>query len=89
MNERETLKRVRAYVEENLLYMRADFHLEDEVSLFEAGVVDSMGVMELISFLEEEFDLRVADREITEENLGSLRSIARYVSSKTKTREVA
>jgi acyl carrier protein len=41
-----------------------------------------MGIIELTEFLGTEFGIEVADTEITEANLGTLGSIARYVESK-------
>ncbi|TMC25927.1 MAG: acyl carrier protein [Chloroflexi bacterium] len=44
-------------------------------------MIDSMGVMELIAFLRDEFGIAVADEDITESNLGTMTDIARYVST--------
>lgn len=79
VDKSQILTRLRAFVEENFLYMRPDFELKNDQSLMENGVVDSMGVMEMIQFLEEEFGVEVDDSEITEENLGSLDAIAGFV----------
>jgi acyl carrier protein len=76
------LESVRAYIQENFLYMRPDLEFGDEDSLLGAGIVDSMGVMEVIAFLEDEFGVVVADEDITEENLGTLKAIARYASER-------
>lgn len=62
--------------------MRPDFVLADEDSLMKTGVLDSMGVLEVMTFLEDSFGVRAADDEITEANLGSLRAIARYTAAK-------
>ena len=80
MNPTEILARTRAYVQETFLYMRPGFALADEDRLLQRGVIDSMGVMELLAFLRSEFGVVVADEDITEANLGSLGDIARYVS---------
>ena len=80
MNPTDVLTRTRAYVQETFLYMRPDFVLGDEDRLLERGVIDSMGVMELLAFLRTEFGVVVADEDITESNLGTLADIARYVS---------
>lgn len=77
----EILKRTRAYVRENFLYMRPDFSLGDDDRLLAKGIVDSMGIAELLGFLEAEFGLSIADEDITEENLGTLNAIARYVAA--------
>jgi acyl carrier protein len=76
------VERIRQYVVENYLYMRQDVQLLDDDPLLARGIIDSMGVMELIVFLEEEFGVAVGDADITEDNLGSLTAIARYVAAK-------
>jgi acyl carrier protein len=78
----ETLERTRAFVRETFLYMRPDFVLGDDDPLLVRGVLDSMGVTELIVFLEREFDVVVAAEDITEQNLGSVASIARYIAAR-------
>lgn len=79
MTKDEVLSRLRAFVEENFLYMRPDFELGLDDSLMGNGIVDSMGVMEMIQFLEDEFGISVDDADITEENIGTLNAIASYV----------
>lgn len=81
----DTASRVRAYLIENFLYMRGDRWLDEDERLLDSGILDSMGVMELMAFLEEEFGVEVVDVEITEQNLGSVRSIASYVDGKLAT----
>jgi len=82
MDETAVLARTRAYVTETFLYMRPGFTLTDQDRLLQRGVIDSMGVMELIAFLRSEFGVDVADEDITESNLGTLADIARYVTTK-------
>jgi acyl carrier protein len=62
--------------------MRPGFVLGDDDRLLERGIIDSMGVLELIAFLETEFGVAVGDDDVTEENLGTLASIDRYVASR-------
>jgi acyl carrier protein len=71
--------RVRDYVTENFLYMRPDFSIGENDSLLGKGIIDSMGVIEVITFVQDEFGITIADDDITEENLGTLAAIARYV----------
>jgi acyl carrier protein len=52
-------------------------------SFLDSGVIDSTGVLELVQFLEETWDIRVADEEMVPENLDSLASLARFVRDKT------
>jgi acyl carrier protein len=76
------IEQVRQFITENYLYMRRDVQLHEDDALLARGIIDSMGVMEIVAFLEEEFGVTVADTDITEENLGSLGAIARYVTAK-------
>jgi len=89
MNKEAVLARLRAFVEENFLYMRPDFELGLDDSLMGNGVVDSMGVMEMIQFLEDEFGISVDDADITEENIGTLNAIASYVLKHSAARMTA
>ncbi|HEY3219871.1 MAG TPA: acyl carrier protein [Gemmatimonadales bacterium] len=84
MDEAAILARTRAYVLDTFLYMRPGFALGDSDRLLQRGVIDSMGVMELIGFLRSEFGVTVADEDITEQNLGTLADIARYVATKRR-----
>ena len=74
--------KIRAYLDQNFLYMMPNFVLEDDDRLLERGVVDSMGIVEMLTFLEDEFGVKAADEEISEANLGSVRAIVQFVSAK-------
>ena len=74
--------KVRGYLDENFLYMMPDFVLADDDRLLERGVVDSMGIVEMLTFIEDQFGVKAADDEISEANLGTLRAIVRFVASK-------
>lgn len=83
VTETDVLNDVRTFLQQEFLYMRPDFVLGDDDSLLKSGVVDSMGVLEVLDHLEERFGVRAGEDEITDANLGSLRAIARFVVSKT------
>ena len=51
--------KLRNYITENFLYARPNFILGDQDSLLSNGIVDSMGVMEVIAFLESEEKVKV------------------------------
>jgi len=74
--------RTRAYVRDNFLYMRPDWPLKDEDPLFRGRVIDSIGVIELVGFLQREFGCTLDEDEITEGNLGSVAAIARFLHAK-------
>lgn len=72
-------EQVRAFLRDNLLYMRPDYLLQDDSRLLEERIIDSMGVMELIGFLEQQFGITIPDKDVTEANLGSVAAISTYV----------
>ena len=72
---------VRQYVVENFLFGE-DGNLEDTSSFLETGIIDSTGILELVSFLEETFRVSVADEELVPENLDSIANIVAYLQKK-------
>lgn len=71
-------ERIRTYVRNNFLFGN-DAGISDEGSLLDAGIVDSTGAMELVSFLESEFGLRVDDQDLVPENLDSIAAMTAFV----------
>lgn len=82
MDRSIVLSQLRDFITENFLYARPDFELSDDDALLGRGIVDSMGVMEVVVFLEEQYGLQVDDADITEENLGTINAIATYVAAR-------
>ncbi len=78
----EILADIRGFITENFLYMMPGLTLTDDDNLLAKRVLDSMGIAELLGFLEERFGVIPTDMEITEENMGSLQSIATLVHNK-------
>ena len=74
---------LRQFIRENFLYAMPSFELGDDDLLMERGVVDSMGVAEMIAFVENEFSVFTADEDITETNFGSVNAIARFVAARS------
>ena len=59
-----------------------DAELSDDDSLLDSGIVDSTGVLELVAFIEDEFDLEVKDEELIPENLDSIDQLVAFVERK-------
>jgi acyl carrier protein len=76
---------IRRFLSENFLLGDDPAGLPVGASLIEAGVIDSTGVLELVGFLEETYDIRIADDELVPENLDSIENIIRYVQGKQQT----
>jgi len=79
MAQSDIIARVRAYVHENFLYMHSNFELRDDDHLLEKGVIDSMSIVEMISFIESEFGIHAKEDDVSDANFGSLSGIARFV----------
>jgi len=82
LKESEIAARTRDYLRENFLYMRPDWKLGDDDPLLGTGVLDSIGVVELVAFLQAEFACEVEEEDLTERNLGTVTAIARFVHGK-------
>lgn len=80
--ETQIRDKIRAYLDENFLYMMPDFMLDDDDRLLERGVVDSMGIVEMLTFIEDEFGVKAADDEISESNFGTVRALTKFVAAK-------
>jgi len=74
---------IREFVRENLASVKGISSFTDEESLTENGIIDSLGIFRLVSFLEDTFGVRLGDEEITAENLKSIDIIEQFVVSKT------
>jgi acyl carrier protein len=77
----ETPQRIRKFIIENF-YISNPADIADDTLLVSSGVIDSTGMLEVISFLEAEFGIRVTDQETTPENLESVSRIASFVARK-------
>lgn len=73
--------KIKTFIIENFLFGNAD-GLNDDTSFLEEGIIDSTGVLELITFLEEEFEIKVEDDELIPENLDSINNVTNFLKTK-------
>lgn len=74
--------RIRRFIQDRFARARHR-HLGDHDHLLEQGILDSLGVLDVVAFLEEEFGVVLADEELTPEHFQSVVSLAALVASKT------
>ena len=74
-------QQIRRFLSDNFPYVDGTTVDRDQ-SLVEAGVIDSTGVLQLVGFVEEEFDLQIPLDDLVPENFDSIANVTRYVSSK-------
>ncbi len=79
----DNINKIRAFIFENFLFDEKDDALQNDTSFLEQGIIDSTGVLELVEWLEEEFDMTVDDEELIPENLDSVNLLSAYIAGKT------
>lgn len=72
---------IRSYIIENFLFGE-DSDLRADTSFLDAGIIDSTGILELITHLEETYAIHIEDEEMVPENLDSLERVARFLTAK-------
>jgi acyl carrier protein len=70
---------IRQHIARNLLFSDNGFKYDDDASFLEEGIVDSLGIMDLIYFIEETFGLTVPDEDLTPDNFDSVNKLANYI----------
>lgn len=78
----EIENKIKTYIAKNLLFSGDEFKYSNDASFLEEGIVDSLGVMELVSFVEDQFGVSVDDQEITPDNFDSVTRLAAYIQHK-------
>jgi acyl carrier protein len=73
---------IRRFIVDNFLYGQEDHGFDDDVSFLERGFIDSTGVLELVSFIEEAYGIAVNDDELIPENLDSLNKLSSFIARK-------
>ncbi len=73
---------LREYIVENFLFGDTDFEFDDETSFMDSGILDSTGILELITFVESTFEITIDDDEVLPENLDSLKSLEAFITTK-------
>ena len=74
-------EKIRSFIIENFLFGN-DEGLNDDSSFLDEGIIDSTGILELVSFLEEEFSITVDDDDLVPENLDSINNVVAYLGKK-------
>jgi len=80
---------VRTFLAENFALGHDLTHLSGTQSLTERGFIDSVGIVELLTFLETRFDIQINDDETVPENIDTIDSIVRFVGEKRGALEAA
>ena len=69
------------WIKEELFW---DGDVDLDISLLDQGIIDSLGVLNLVEFLEKEFNIKIGDDEVTPENLGSINLMVKFIEKKNE-----
>lgn len=78
----EVKRQIRDFILKNALSGSTGITLDDEDSFLEKEIIDSTGVLELVSFVEERFGIEVNDDELIPDNFDSVSKLNEYVKKK-------
>jgi acyl carrier protein len=73
---------IREFITRELADDRIDGRMTDDYPLLEQQVLDSMGMFQLVAYLESEFGIEIDDEELVPANFGTIGDIARLVQRK-------
>ena len=75
-------EKIRTFILENILAGSRGATLDDNDSFLEKGIIDSTGILELVSFIEDEFKIQVRDEELVPDNFDSVSKLAGYITTR-------
>jgi acyl carrier protein len=75
---------VKNYVKQELTDEGKQVQLKEEDNLLANGIIDSLGVVKLVSFIEGQFEMQIPDEDVTVNNFRSLKSIAEYLEMRKR-----
>ena len=74
---------LRKFILENYLYTEDESALKDDDSFLDSGILDSMGILEVIDLLNEAFSIEVEDDEMIPDNLDSINDLLAFIKKKS------
>jgi acyl carrier protein len=80
VNEGDVAARVESFVRETFDVAPQDPNFGRELDLFEYGYVDSVGLTELLAFIEDEFSIEVPEDELLSDEFVSINGMARVIA---------
>jgi acyl carrier protein len=70
------------FIKEKIINSHKQVDLKNSTNLIEEGIIDSLGIMKLLSFIEETFKIQITDEELMPENFETVDSIYQMIANK-------
>ena len=74
--------KIRNFIIEQFVFNESGFILEETDSLVEKGIIDSVGLLELINWLEETYRINIENEDVVPKNFDSIEKIVSFVNKK-------
>jgi acyl carrier protein len=79
----DTRQNIRQYIAENMLFSDS-FPYDDDASFLEQAIIDSVGFMELVTYVQKEYSIDVGPQDLVRENFDSVSRLAKYIEAKQR-----
>lgn len=83
MSDERIERDLRGYIQREFMAGRSDVELANDLSLVEAGVLDSLAIFTLIAYLEERFGVKVESEDVVIENFETIDALRELVLQRT------
>ncbi len=80
----EQLEIIREFLINNIISDSDKVELDFEESLLETGIIDSLGIVKIITFLKDEFCIEIDNEDVLPENFESIKAIGSFVDRKKR-----
>ena len=81
MDKKNTTSKVKTFLAQQFPITK---NVGNDEPLLGNGLIDSLGILEVVTFVEKEFGIVVSDEDLTPENFGSIHNLAEFVQNKTQ-----
>jgi len=73
---------IRNFIIESFIIDGNPNQLGNDQSFLESGIIDSTGILELVSFIEEHYEVKIEDEELIPDNLDSVNNVVKFINKK-------
>ncbi len=73
---------IRDYIAENLLFREDGYPYDNDASFLREGVIDSMGVMELVTYVGKAYGIQIEPHEVVPDNFDSVNKLSGFIRRK-------
>ena len=74
-------KKIEDFIKENFPAAKKK-NIDWQTSLLETGIIDSLGVLEIVNFIDEELDIEIDEDDLMPENFETIQAMAEFISKK-------